>query len=109
MGMGRRGGMGPRARLEARPRWSAHPFGGIECRGHAQYPAFAPAFAPEVARLGALTPVVYHLSQLHKKQLFIPAVSFVFVAGGGVFPGQALQPRVLCPPASDSPLRHQFK
>ena len=34
--------MGPRVRLEAWLRWFAHPFGGVECRGHAQYPALAP-------------------------------------------------------------------
>ena len=28
--------------LEGWLRWSAHPFGGIECRGDAQCPAFAP-------------------------------------------------------------------
>ena len=28
--------------------WSSHPLGGIVCRGHAQYPAFAPDF-PKVA------------------------------------------------------------
>ena len=37
-------GVGPRGWL----RWSAHPFGGAECRGHAQYPAFAPG-SSEVA------------------------------------------------------------
>ena len=31
-------GVGP----EAWPRYFAHPFGGVECRGHVQYPIFAP-------------------------------------------------------------------
>ena len=34
--------MGPGVGLEGRLRWSAHPLGGVECRGHAQGPAFAP-------------------------------------------------------------------
>ena len=34
--------MCPGVGLEAWLRWSARPFGGVECRGHAQCPAFAP-------------------------------------------------------------------
>lgn len=53
MGMGRRVGMAL-VRLEGRPRWSAHPFGGIECRGRARFPAFAPGFSSGVAGFGPL-------------------------------------------------------
>ena len=37
-------GVGPERWL----RWFAHPFGGVVCRGHVQYPAFAlhPVFVP---------------------------------------------------------------
>lgn len=49
-GMGRRWGWA-RVRLEARPRWSAHPFGGIECRGTHRH-LLLYTFASEVARLG---------------------------------------------------------
>ena len=38
-------GVCPGIGLEAWLRWSAHPFGGVECRGQAQYPAFAPSFS----------------------------------------------------------------
>ena len=36
--------MCPGVGLEAWLRWSARPFG-VECRGHAQYPAFALGFS----------------------------------------------------------------
>ena len=36
-------GAGPGVGLEAWLKWFAHPFGGVECRGHAQCPAFAPS------------------------------------------------------------------
>ena len=39
---GGRVSMCPGVRPEVWLRWSAHPFGGVECRGHVQYPAFAP-------------------------------------------------------------------
>ena len=35
-------GGGSRGRLEPWLRWSAHPLGGVVCRGHEQCPAFAP-------------------------------------------------------------------
>ena len=40
--------MCPGVGVEGWLRGSAHPFGGVECRGHAQYPVFAPGSA-EVA------------------------------------------------------------
>ena len=39
---GVRVGVCPGVRLAGWLRWSAHPFGGVVCRGRAQYPAFAP-------------------------------------------------------------------
>ena len=47
-------------------RWSAPPFGGVESRGHAQYPAFAPASSEvAVGFLVFLYLVVHNLSHLH--------------------------------------------
>ena len=40
--------MCPGVRQDGWLRWSAHPFGGVECWGHAQYFAFAPS-SSEVA------------------------------------------------------------
>ena len=37
--------MCPGVRLEVWLRWSARPFGGVECRGHTQDPAFALSFS----------------------------------------------------------------
>ena len=34
--------MGPEVRLKGWLRWFAHPFGDVVCRGHMQYPGFAP-------------------------------------------------------------------
>ena len=34
--------MCPGVELEGLLRWFAHPLGGVVCRGHVQYPAFAP-------------------------------------------------------------------
>ena len=45
---GVRVGMCPGLRLEGWLRCFAHPYGGGECKGHAQYPAFAPG-SSEVA------------------------------------------------------------
>ena len=39
---GMRVGVCSRVRLEGWLRWFAHPLAGVLCRGHAQYPAFAP-------------------------------------------------------------------
>ena len=41
---GRGPGLGPEGYLS----WSAHPFGDVVCRWHAQYPALAPS-SPEAA------------------------------------------------------------
>ena len=47
-------------------RWSAHPFGGVESRGHAQYPAFAPDHSEvAVGLFGFLYLAVHNLPQLH--------------------------------------------
>ena len=40
---GARVAMCPWVRSEGQLRWFAHPFGGVVCRGHEQYPAFAPS------------------------------------------------------------------
>lgn len=37
-----------RGQAKEPPRWSVHPFRGVECGGHAQHPAFAPS-SSEVA------------------------------------------------------------
>ena len=76
-------GVGPEAGL----RWSAHPSGGVECRGHAQYPAFAPNAwfllpALQKWQLGFLV-FVYLLSRICPNcactQLFlVPYSVFVF-------------------------------
>ena len=63
--------MCPGARQEGWLRWSAHPFGGGVCRGHAQYPAFAPhalflgSSEVAVGFLVFLYLVVHSLPQLH--------------------------------------------
>ena len=64
-GMGRRVGRAL-VRLGSRPRWSAHPFGGTECRGHARFPAFAPGFASGVAGWVLWCLVVQHVPQIHR-------------------------------------------
>jgi len=33
-----------RGRPEGQLRWFAHPFGGVMCRGHVQYPGFVSGF-----------------------------------------------------------------
>ena len=40
-------GICPEVRPEGWLRWFAHPFGGVECSGHAQYPDFAPSSSEE--------------------------------------------------------------
>ena len=35
-------GLWPGVRMEGWPRYFAHPLGSVACRGHVQYPAFAP-------------------------------------------------------------------
>ena len=62
-----------RGRLEGWLRWSTHLFGGVECRRHAQYPAFAPNtlfLLPTLQKyqLGSLVFLylfVHNLPQLH--------------------------------------------
>ena len=64
---GVRVGMCPRVRPEGWLRCFAHPLGGAGCRGHAQYPAFAPS-SSEVA-VGVFLVFLYlfvqNLPQLH--------------------------------------------
>ena len=70
---GEESGDGPRVRLEVHPRWSAHPFGGIECKGHPWHPAFAPGFCLRSSCVWVhLYLVVYNLSQLHKHAVSDP-------------------------------------
>ena len=58
--------MCPRVGLEAWLRWSAHPFGGVLCSGHAQDPAFAPSSSEvAVGFWGFLYLVVCNLPQLY--------------------------------------------
>ena len=52
--------------LEGWLRCSAHPLGGVVCRGHAQYPAFAPDHSEvAVGLFGFLYLAVHNLPQLH--------------------------------------------
>ena len=69
----------PGVRLEGWLRWSAHPFGGVVCREHAQYPAFAPdtlLFLPVLQKwqLGFL--VFSYLFVYNSPQLSMHAVTF---------------------------------
>ena len=58
-------------------RWFAHPLGDVECRDHAQYPAFAPSTS-EVA-VGFFVSFVQFLPQLRMYAvLFSPYSFFVF-------------------------------
>ena len=68
---------------------SARPFGGVECRGHAQFPAFVPDSAEVAVGFFGLSVylVVHNLPQLLTfVQLFLVPASF-FVAGRDVCPG----------------------
>ena len=69
--------MDPGVGLEGWLRWSAHPFGGIVCRGHVQCPAFAPSFS-EVALVSLvfLCLVVHNLPQHMYKVIFNPLQFF---------------------------------
>ena len=70
---GEEGGDGPRVRLDARPRWSAQPFGGIECRARPRHPAFAPGFCLRSSWVWVhLHLVVYSLSRPHKHAVSDP-------------------------------------
>ena len=58
-------GVCPGVGQEGRLRWSAHPLGGVLCRGHAQCPAFAPGSSEvAVGFLVFLYLVVHNLPQL---------------------------------------------
>ena len=49
-------GLGPGIRPKGWLRYSAHPSGAAECRGHAQYPAFVPDtlfFAPGASKVAS--------------------------------------------------------
>ena len=54
-------GVGPEVWLK----WSAHPLGGVECRGHAQCPAFAPSSSEVAVRFLVFLYLVHNLPQLH--------------------------------------------
>ena len=58
-----RPGVGPEGWL----RYFAHPFGGVECRGHAQRPAFAPTSSEVAVGVfwGLFVSFVQNLPQLH--------------------------------------------
>ena len=82
-------GVGPEAGLK----WFAHPFGGVVCRGHAQYPALLPAL--QEWRLGFLVSLYLVVQNLPPKFLCILELeeeTFVQV--------QALQQRVPGPSLS---------
>ena len=53
-------------------RWSAHPLGGVVCRGHAQYPALDPRSSKEaVGFFDLFVSFVHNSPQLHMHALFI--------------------------------------
>ena len=69
-------GVGPEGWL----RWSAHPLGGVECRGHAQCPAFAPGSSEvAVGFLVFLYLVVHYLPQLHMPTVIFSPLSFLCI------------------------------
>ena len=76
--IGVREGAGPGVGPEAGLRWLAHPFGGGVCRGHAQYPAFAPnpCFCSQLFRGGSWFSVFLYLVDHNLPQLCMHAVIF---------------------------------
>ena len=72
---------------EGRLKWFAHPLGCVVCRGHAQYPAFAPhplLLLPALQRwqLGFLVSfylVVQNLPQLHMHTVIFSPLSFLCI------------------------------
>ena len=57
--------MDPGFGLEGRQlRWFAHPLGGVECRGHAQCPAFAPGSSEVTVGFLVFVSFVQNLPQL---------------------------------------------
>ena len=61
------GGVYPGVTLEGCLRWSALPFGGAECRGHAPCPALAPDASEVAVGLSwSFVSFVLTLSQLHR-------------------------------------------
>ena len=63
--------MRPGVWLEGKLRWPAHPFAGVECRGHAEDPAIAPGSSQMATGVFCLfcfvfLYFVYNLPQLHK-------------------------------------------
>ena len=75
-------GAGPGVRPEAWLRWSAHPLGGVVCRGHARYPAFAPSSSElAVGFLVSLYLLVHNLcTSVHALGFQSLIVSLYFVA-----------------------------
>ena len=58
--------MNPGDGLEEWLTWFAHPFGGVECRGHAQYSDFGPGSSEvAVGFLVFLHLIVHNLPELH--------------------------------------------
>ena len=53
-------------------RWSAHPFGGVECRGHVRYPVFAPGSSEVAVRFL----VFFYLAVQNMPQLPMHTVLF---------------------------------
>ena len=97
--------MYPWVRSEEWLKWLAHPFGGVECRRHAQYTAFCyrhPVFAPGssevvVGFLVFLYLVVYSLPQLCMRTVIFSPLEFLCILTlVEIFVQvQALQQRVL--------------
>ena len=79
--------MGPGVGLEAWLRWSAHPLGGVESRGHVQCSPFAPdplilLLALQKWQLGFLVflyLIVYNLSQLHMGTVIFSPSQFLCI------------------------------
>ena len=72
--------MCPGVRSEGWLRWSAQPFGGAECRGHAQCPAFAPSSSEvAVGFLVFLYLVVHNLPQLDMHTVIFSPLWFLCI------------------------------
>ena len=76
--------MCPGVRPEGWLRWFAHPLGGVVCRGHAQYPAFVPAFAPGSSKVavgfsGLFVSFVQNLPQLGMQAVIFSPIQFLCI------------------------------
>ena len=100
-------GAGPGVGPEGWLRWSARPFGGAECRGHAQCPAFAPSSSEVAVGVLDFLYLVHNLPQLDMHTVIFSPLWFlcILLLDETFVQVQALQPRVPGPrsqPVSES-------